>query len=175
MSKQHDYTSTIRWTGDRGQGTRTYKGYDRTWRIETPGKRPVECSNDPLLGGDPAIMGAIGMLSGFCGTLMTPMAANFNVVPANLLDLPDRKAALNETQGDIEAAMVLAIAKKTDMSAREPALLHELMSRWQNALDAAETWVTDLTTGPARRRSTSSSPSATRPPGKSARSGPASR
>ena len=26
---------------------------------------------------------------------MTPMAANFNVVPANLLDLPDRKAALN--------------------------------------------------------------------------------
>jgi organic hydroperoxide reductase OsmC/OhrA len=54
MSKQHDYTSTIRWTGDRGQGTRTYKGYDRTWRIETPGKAPVDCSNDPLLGGDPA-------------------------------------------------------------------------------------------------------------------------
>jgi uncharacterized membrane protein len=46
-------------------------------------------------GGDPAIMGAIGMLSGFCGTLMTPMAANFNVVPATLLDLPDRNAALN--------------------------------------------------------------------------------
>lgn len=46
-------------------------------------------------GGDPAIVCAIGMLAGFCGTLMTPMAANFNVVPANLLDLPDRKAALN--------------------------------------------------------------------------------
>lgn len=53
MAKEHDYTSTIRWTGDRGQGTKTYKGYDRTWRIETPGKAPVECSNDPLLGGDP--------------------------------------------------------------------------------------------------------------------------
>ena len=36
--------------------------------------------------GDPAIICAIGMLAGFCGTLMTPMAANFNVVPANLLD-----------------------------------------------------------------------------------------
>jgi uncharacterized membrane protein len=47
------------------------------------------------LGGDPARVCAIGMLAGFCGTLMTPMAANFNVVPANLLDLPDRKAALN--------------------------------------------------------------------------------
>lgn len=40
----------------------------------------------------------------------------------------------------------------SEMSAREPALLHELMSRWQRALDSAEAWVTDLTTGPARRR-----------------------
>ena len=46
-------------------------------------------------GGDPAIVCAIGMLAGFCGTLMTPMAANFNVVPANLLELPDRRSALN--------------------------------------------------------------------------------
>ena len=42
----------------------------------------------PLLiqayGGDPAVIGAIGMLAGFCGTLMTPMAANFNLVPARL-------------------------------------------------------------------------------------------
>ena len=45
--------------------------------------------------GDPAVVGAIGMLAGFCGTLMTPMAANFNVVPANLLELPDRNAPLN--------------------------------------------------------------------------------
>jgi uncharacterized membrane protein len=47
------------------------------------------------LHGDPAIMAAMGMLSGFCGTLMTPMAANFNVVPAVLLGLPDRGAMLN--------------------------------------------------------------------------------
>lgn len=46
-------------------------------------------------GANPAIVCAIGMLAGFCGTLMTPMAANFNVVPANLLELPDRNAALN--------------------------------------------------------------------------------
>ena len=45
-------------------------------------------------GGDPAIMSAIGMLSGFCGTLMTPMAANFNIVPAALLELPDRNAVI---------------------------------------------------------------------------------
>ncbi|MEZ5995506.1 MAG: DUF979 domain-containing protein [Hyphomonadaceae bacterium] len=58
------------------------------------------------LGGDPARVCAIGMLAGFCGTLMTPMAANFNVVPANLLDLPDRKAALN---GVIRAQIPTAI------------------------------------------------------------------
>jgi uncharacterized membrane protein len=45
-------------------------------------------------GGSPAVMGAIGMLAGFCGTLMTPMAANFNVVPAALLQLPDRDAVV---------------------------------------------------------------------------------
>jgi uncharacterized membrane protein len=41
-------------------------------------------------GGDPAVVGAIGMLAGFCGTLMTPMAANFNLVPAALLELKDQ-------------------------------------------------------------------------------------
>jgi uncharacterized membrane protein len=46
-------------------------------------------------GGEPAVVCAIGMLSGFCGTLMTPMAANFNIVPANLLELPDRDAPFN--------------------------------------------------------------------------------
>jgi len=40
--------------------------------------------------GDPAVIGAIGMLAGFCGTLMTPMAANFNLVPAALLELKDQ-------------------------------------------------------------------------------------
>jgi uncharacterized membrane protein len=45
-------------------------------------------------GGDPVIMSAVGMLCGFCGTLMTPMAANFNIVPAVLLELPDRNGVI---------------------------------------------------------------------------------
>lgn len=52
----------------------------------------------PLLiqaqGGDPAVVGAVGMLAGFCGTLLTPMAANFNIVPAALLELTDRNAVI---------------------------------------------------------------------------------
>jgi len=42
-----------------------------------------------LHGADAASLAAIGMLSGYCGTLMTPMAANFNLVPAALLELKD--------------------------------------------------------------------------------------
>ncbi|MEO8672431.1 MAG: DUF979 family protein [Tahibacter sp.] len=45
----------------------------------------------PLLigshGADAAALGALGMLSGYCGTLLTPMAANFNMVPSALLEL----------------------------------------------------------------------------------------
>ncbi|KKB62574.1 permease [Robbsia andropogonis] len=40
--------------------------------------------------GNPAPMVAIGMMSGYCGTLLTPMAANYNIVPAALLELPDK-------------------------------------------------------------------------------------
>jgi uncharacterized membrane protein len=40
--------------------------------------------------GIPAGVAALGMLTGFCGTLLTPMAANFNIVPAALLELRDR-------------------------------------------------------------------------------------
>lgn len=47
----------------------------------------------PLLIGqhhaEPAVLGALGMLTGYCGTLLTPMAANFNIVPAALLELRD--------------------------------------------------------------------------------------
>lgn len=61
-------------------------------------------------GGHPTAVCAIGMLAGFCGTLMTPMAANFNVVPANLLELPDRNAALNGViRAQIPTALVLLV------------------------------------------------------------------
>src|SRR5918911_371194 len=58
------------------------------------------------LGGDPNIMAAIRMLSGFCGTLMTPMAANFNIVPAALLELPDENAVI---KAQIPTAILLLL------------------------------------------------------------------
>jgi len=45
-------------------------------------------------GAHPAPLAAIGMLAGYCGTLLTPMAANFNIVPAALLELQDKNAVI---------------------------------------------------------------------------------
>jgi uncharacterized membrane protein len=40
-------------------------------------------------GNAPAVL-AVGMLAGFCGTLCTPMGANYNLVPVALLELKDQ-------------------------------------------------------------------------------------
>ncbi|MEC7931167.1 MAG: DUF979 domain-containing protein [Pseudomonadota bacterium] len=67
----------------------------------------------PLLirtyGGDPAIVCAIGMLAGFCGTLMTPMAANFNLVPAALLDLKDKHGVIKRQVGTAVPLLIVNI------------------------------------------------------------------
>ena len=56
---------------------------------------------------NPALVAAIGMFSAYCGTLMTPMAANFNIVPAALLELPDRNAVI---KAQIPTALPLLLA-----------------------------------------------------------------
>ena len=58
-------------------------------------------------GGNPAVIGAVGMLAGFCGTLMTPMAANFNIVPAALLELKNQYGVI---RAQVPTAIPLLIA-----------------------------------------------------------------
>ena len=45
-------------------------------------------------GADPAIVGALALTAGYCGTLLTPMAANFNIVPAALLESKDQYSVI---------------------------------------------------------------------------------
>jgi len=47
-------------------------------------------------GADPAIAAAIAMTAGYCGTLLTPMAGNFNVLPVGLLEMKDRNGVIKE-------------------------------------------------------------------------------
>ena len=67
---------------------------------------------------NPAMMAAIGMFSAYCGTLMTPMAANFNIVPAALLELPDKNGVI---KAQIPTALPLLLVNM--------ALLYFLMYR----------------------------------------------
>ena len=59
--------------------------------------------------GNPAPMVAIGMFSGYCGTLLTPMAANYNIVPAALLELPDRYGVIRAQAPTALALLVINI------------------------------------------------------------------
>ena len=56
---------------------------------------------------NPALMAAVGMFSAYCGTLMTPMAATFNIVPVALLELRDRNAVI---KAQIPTAVPLLVA-----------------------------------------------------------------
>lgn len=60
--------------------------------------------------GNPAVIGAVGMLAGFCGTLLTPMAANFNIVPAALLELKDQNAVIRQQVGTAVPLWVCNVA-----------------------------------------------------------------
>ncbi|MGM9903425.1 membrane protein [Enterococcus sp. 10A9_DIV0425] len=41
-------------------------------------------------GANPALVGMVALTCGFCGTLLTPMAANFNIVPVAMLEMKDK-------------------------------------------------------------------------------------
>lgn len=60
--------------------------------------------------GHPAVVLAVGMLAGFCGTLVTPMAANFNLVPATLLELKDQYGPIKAQIPTAGALLVCNIA-----------------------------------------------------------------
>lgn len=58
------------------------------------------------LGGNPVIVSALGLTAGYCGTLMTPMAANFNILPATVLEM-DNKSLIILTQLPIALTMLV--------------------------------------------------------------------
>ena len=50
-------------------------------------------------GGNPAVVGALGLTAGFCGTLLTPMGANFNIVPASILEMKNKNGVILKQVG----------------------------------------------------------------------------
>lgn len=58
-------------------------------------------------GADPLIASAFAMTAGFCGTLLTPMAANFNIVPAALLEMKNKYGVI-KAQAPVAIMMLIA-------------------------------------------------------------------
>ena len=59
------------------------------------------------LGGNPVVVGALGLTSGYCGTLITPMAANFNIIPATLLEMENKNGVI---LAQLPIAIIMLIA-----------------------------------------------------------------
>ena len=57
-------------------------------------------------GADPAVVGALGLTAGYCGTLVTPMAANFNIMPAALLETKNKYAII---KAQFPMAMIMLV------------------------------------------------------------------
>lgn len=57
-------------------------------------------------GASPVVVGALGLTAGFCGTLLTPMAANFNIMPAALLETKD-KYVIIKSQAPMAVTMLI--------------------------------------------------------------------
>ncbi len=60
-----------------------------------------------MQGADPAIAGALALTAGYCGTLLTPMAANFNILPASLLEMKNTYGVIKE-QLPVTLIMIVA-------------------------------------------------------------------
>jgi organic hydroperoxide reductase OsmC/OhrA len=54
MSRTHEYTAEVRWTGNRGTGTSGYRDYDRAHDVSAEGKPAIAGSSDPAFRGDRA-------------------------------------------------------------------------------------------------------------------------
>src|ERR1700745_701266 len=52
--KHHHHEIQVEWTGNDGEGTKSYKGYRRDHTIESAGKAEIAGSSDPAFRGDPA-------------------------------------------------------------------------------------------------------------------------
>lgn len=52
MSKKHIYQINLQWTGNLGDGTKTYRGYSRAHEISIEGKPVIVGSSDPHFNGD---------------------------------------------------------------------------------------------------------------------------
>lgn len=63
-------------------------------------------------GANPVVIGMLALTCGYCGTLLTPMAANFNIVPVAILDMKDRFGVI---KNQVLVAFIMLVVQITYM------------------------------------------------------------
>ena len=132
MQEMHPYSSHIVWTGNTGQGTRSYKSYQRSWDITVPDKPVIHCSNDPLLGGDSSRMNPEDLLlSSLSACHMLWYLHYASEVKISVLEYEDIPVATGEILPSGAGRFVNAILRPTILIERgnDISLAHKLHDR----------------------------------------------
>lgn len=131
MSAAHSYELMLRWTGNTGSGTSTYRAYGREHEISAPGKPVIAGSSDPAFRGDRqrwnpeellvAALSQCHMLS------YLHLAASAGIVVTAYADTPSgTMIENNDGSGEFTEVVLRPVVTVADASMRErAAALHD--------------------------------------------------
>lgn len=118
MSRQHTYTLRLDWTGNTGEGTRSYRSYSRNHQIQIPGKPAIEGSSDPAFRGDPERYNPeelfLASLSSCHMLWFLHLCADNGIVVTSYRDEPEGTMEENTTGGKFTAVTLKPVIKTAE-------------------------------------------------------------
>ncbi|HEY9133110.1 MAG TPA: OsmC family protein [Dyella sp.] len=128
-AEQHRYTVDVRWTGNRGEGTRSYGAYGRDHEVRAEGKPAIHGSSDPVFRGDASRYNPEDLLVASvasCHMLWyLHLAADAGVIVTAYEDRPEGTLSLNRGQGSFtEIVLHPQVTVTAQSDAGKAAALH---------------------------------------------------
>jgi len=125
-SRKHHYETSITWTGNTGEGTKSLRSYEKTYDIEVPGKAVIAGTSDPAFGGDPTRYNPedllVASLSACHMLWYLNLAAKANIVVVTYLDhaegtmVEDASGSGHFTQVVLHPEITVAAGTDLDMA-----------------------------------------------------------
>lgn len=129
MAGTHRYRAVVEWTGNTGEGTASYRAYERAHEIRIDGKPPIPGSSDPAFRGDPTRWNPEDLLVASLSTChmlwFLHLAAAAKIVVTAYLDRPEGVMVEDASGGGRFAEVTLA-PEVTLAGAVDPARIEAL-------------------------------------------------
>lgn len=127
MNKSHHYAIKLVWTGNNGEGTSTYRSYDRSYTISAENKHALNGSADPMFRGDKAKYNPEDLLVCALSSchLLTylHLCASNGIVVTSYEDAAVGTMSEDETRGGFFSGVTLKISMRiTDLSKKDLAM-----------------------------------------------------